>query len=111
MRSTRRSGQIGCCTIAAAPRQDQHRHEVLGSAPYQRRSRRSCQSRLWPRWRGSPKADQFGVRQIELYHNAEGKVYCLINEEHNRRPSTCLPRPSENDGEEWHDATLPGGLD
>ncbi len=25
------------------------------------------------------KADQFGVRQIELYHNAEGKVYCLLD--------------------------------
>ena len=24
------------------------------------------------------KADQFGVRQIELYHNAEGQVYCLL---------------------------------
>ena len=24
------------------------------------------------------KVDQFGVRQIELYHNAEGKVYCLL---------------------------------
>jgi hypothetical protein len=23
-------------------------------------------------------ADQFGVRQIELFHNAEGKVYCLL---------------------------------
>jgi hypothetical protein len=23
------------------------------------------------------KADQFGVRQIELYHNPEGKAYCL----------------------------------
>ncbi len=23
-------------------------------------------------------ADQFGVRQIELYYNAEGKVYCLL---------------------------------
>jgi hypothetical protein len=23
-------------------------------------------------------ADQFGVRQIELYHNPEGKVYCLL---------------------------------
>ena len=22
--------------------------------------------------------DQFGVRQIELYHNADGKVYCLL---------------------------------
>ena len=25
------------------------------------------------------RADQFGVRQIELYHNAEGKVYCLLD--------------------------------
>jgi hypothetical protein len=25
------------------------------------------------------KVDQFGVRQIELYHNAEGKVYCLLD--------------------------------
>jgi Protein of unknown function (DUF4242) len=24
-------------------------------------------------------ADQFGVRQIELYHNAEGQVYCLLD--------------------------------
>ena len=24
------------------------------------------------------KADQFGVRQIELYHNPGGKVYCLL---------------------------------
>ena len=23
-------------------------------------------------------ADQFGVRQIELYHNGDGKVYCLL---------------------------------
>ena len=23
-------------------------------------------------------ADQFGVRQIELYYNADGKVYCLL---------------------------------
>ncbi len=23
-------------------------------------------------------SDQFGVRQIELYHNPEGKVYCLL---------------------------------
>jgi hypothetical protein len=22
--------------------------------------------------------DEFGVRQVELYHNAEGKVYCLL---------------------------------
>jgi hypothetical protein len=25
------------------------------------------------------KPDQFGVRQIELYHNADGKVYCLLD--------------------------------
>ena len=24
------------------------------------------------------RADQFGVRQIELYHNPDGKVYCLL---------------------------------
>jgi hypothetical protein len=23
--------------------------------------------------------DEFGVRQIELYHNPEGKVYCLLD--------------------------------
>jgi hypothetical protein len=25
------------------------------------------------------RADQFGVRQLELYHNAEGQVYCLLD--------------------------------
>ena len=24
------------------------------------------------------KSDQFGVRQAELFHNADGKVYCLL---------------------------------
>jgi hypothetical protein len=24
------------------------------------------------------KTDEFGVRQIELFHNADGKVYCLL---------------------------------
>jgi hypothetical protein len=24
------------------------------------------------------RADEFGVRQVELYHNDEGKVYCLL---------------------------------
>jgi hypothetical protein len=24
------------------------------------------------------RADQFGVRQLELYHNADGVVYCLL---------------------------------
>ena len=24
------------------------------------------------------RADQFGVRQVELYHNADGQVYCLL---------------------------------
>ena len=23
-------------------------------------------------------ADEFGVRQVELYHNPEGQVYCLL---------------------------------
>jgi hypothetical protein len=23
-------------------------------------------------------SDEFGVRQLELFHNAEGKVYCLL---------------------------------
>ena len=25
------------------------------------------------------KADQFGVRQVELYHNTDGNVYCLLD--------------------------------
>jgi hypothetical protein len=25
------------------------------------------------------KADQFGVRQVELYHNTDGTVYCLLD--------------------------------
>ena len=25
------------------------------------------------------KADQFGVRQVELFHNPEGQVYCLLD--------------------------------
>jgi len=24
------------------------------------------------------KVDEFGVRQVELFHNADGKVYCLL---------------------------------
>jgi Protein of unknown function (DUF4242) len=24
------------------------------------------------------KVDQFGVRQVELFHNSDGKVYCLL---------------------------------
>jgi hypothetical protein len=24
-------------------------------------------------------ADEFGVRQVELYHNADGQVYCLLD--------------------------------
>lgn len=23
--------------------------------------------------------DEFGVRQVELYHNSDGKVYCLLD--------------------------------
>jgi Nickel responsive protein SCO4226-like len=25
------------------------------------------------------RADQFGVRQVELYHTLDGKVYCLLD--------------------------------
>lgn len=25
------------------------------------------------------KSDEFGVRQVELFHNAEGNVYCLLD--------------------------------
>jgi hypothetical protein len=25
------------------------------------------------------RADQFGVRRVELYHNVEGQVYCLLD--------------------------------
>jgi Protein of unknown function (DUF4242) len=25
------------------------------------------------------KADQFGVRQVELFHNSAGQVYCLLD--------------------------------
>jgi Protein of unknown function (DUF4242) len=25
------------------------------------------------------KADEFGVSQLELFHNSEGKVYCLLD--------------------------------
>jgi Protein of unknown function (DUF4242) len=25
------------------------------------------------------KADEFGVRQVELYHNSSGQVYCLLD--------------------------------
>ena len=24
-------------------------------------------------------ADEFGVRQVQLYHNADGQVYCLLD--------------------------------
>lgn len=27
----------------------------------------------------SARADQFGVRQVKLYHNADGQVYCLLD--------------------------------
>lgn len=25
------------------------------------------------------RADRFGVRQVELFHNADGRVYCLLD--------------------------------
>jgi hypothetical protein len=42
------------------------------------------------------KADEFGVRQVELYHNADGKVYCLLDapdEEAVRRHHAALGVP------------------
>ena len=44
-------------------------------------------------------ADQFGVRQIELYHNAEGQVYCLLegpDEEAVRQHHAALGVPCGN---------------
>ncbi|MEO8897658.1 MAG: nickel-binding protein [Candidatus Dormibacter sp.] len=44
----------------------------------------------------SGKVDQYGVRQLELYHNAEGKVYCLLdgpNEEAVRQHHAALDVP------------------
>ena len=40
--------------------------------------------------------DEFGVRQIELYHNADGKVYCLLeapDEESVRKHHAALDVP------------------
>ena len=34
------------------------------------------------------RADQFGVRQVELYHNPDGKVYCLLAAKCSRRSDT-----------------------
>ena len=42
------------------------------------------------------RADEFGVRQVELYHNAEGKVYCLLegpDEEAIRRHHAAIGVP------------------
>jgi hypothetical protein len=41
--------------------------------------------------------DEFGVRQIELYHNADSKVYCLLDgpdEEAIRRHHAALNVPA-----------------
>src|ERR1700735_4443908 len=41
-------------------------------------------------------ADEFGVRQVELFHNADGKVYCLLDgpdEEAIRRHHAALNVP------------------
>jgi len=42
------------------------------------------------------RADEFGVRQVELYHNAGGAVYCLLegpDEEAIRRHHAALGVP------------------
>jgi hypothetical protein len=41
-------------------------------------------------------SDEFGVRQVELYHNADGKVYCLLeapDEDAVRRHHAALDVP------------------
>ena len=41
-------------------------------------------------------ADEFGVRQLELYHNPDGKVYCLLegpDEESIRKHHAALDVP------------------
>jgi hypothetical protein len=53
------------------------------------------------------RADQFGVRQIELYHNGDGKVYCLLegpDEEAIRRHHAALGVPCGN----VHEVNSPG---
>jgi Protein of unknown function (DUF4242) len=40
--------------------------------------------------------DEFGVRQVELYHNADGQVYCLLeapDEESVRKHHAALDVP------------------
>src|SRR6185312_9893900 len=46
------------------------------------------------------RADEFGVRQVELYHNADGQVYCLLDgpdedaiRKHHAAPGAGKPRP------------------
>ena len=56
-------------------------------------ARRSDAALLLARGR---RLDQFGVRQIELYHNGDGKVYCLLegsDEEAIRRHHAALGVP------------------
>ena len=41
-------------------------------------------------------SDEFGVRQVELFHNADGKVYCLLeapDEESVRKHHAALDVP------------------
>jgi hypothetical protein len=55
------------------------------------------------------KADQFGVRQMELYHNPGGKVYCLLegpDEDAIRAHHTALGVPC---GDVHRVTPLPGG--
>jgi hypothetical protein len=39
------------------------------------------------------RADRFGVRQIELYHNPHGTVYCLLERAGRRRHPPAPRRP------------------
>jgi len=48
--------------------------------------------------------DEFGVRQIELYHNTDGKVYCLLDgpdEEAIRKHHAALNVPPAAMCTEW----------
>jgi len=37
------------------------------------------------------RADRFGVRQVELYHNPDGTVYCLLDGPASTTPRSACP--------------------
>ena len=49
-------------------------------------------------------ADAFGVRQVELYHNSDGTVYCLLDAPHAqavRRPCAITTLPWASTAEKF----------